>query len=84
MMDRRRFLDTACKFISFRPQFVVMWTVVDIRTRIQFSLRRALDEIRDEGNSHLIRCSVVFLHSSHNLVPRLILFPVVPLIRFGL
>lgn len=41
--------------------------------KIQFSLHRTLDEIRDEENRHLIQCFVVvFLHRRHNLVPCLI------------
>jgi hypothetical protein len=32
-------------FVCFHPK-LVMWTVVDIRTRIQFSLHRTLVEVR--------------------------------------
>ena len=57
----------------------VMWSAVDNRTGIQFSLYRIVTVIW----YNVLLSSVLPLHR-HNLVPRLIWFPVVPLMRSSL
>jgi hypothetical protein len=57
-------LSVSVLFVCFHPK-VVIRTVVDIRTRIQFSLRRTLGEVKgDERRRHLIQRFVVVLLSA--------------------